>query len=122
MTKNDVSIRHDNGQVVFVLNGDRGLRMPWEKAEEIARALIRKAREAEEYCKANQIIADNALMQRAGVNIGLSSHPLIKAETVKESLYNRTLRRALSGKKAAGIPSIQSRGVVGAPTIFKDTS
>lgn len=107
-----VSIRHDNGDVVLVLNGDKGLKMPWEVADKIARGLKIKAREAEEYCKANRIIADNALLLRSGAPVGLSNHPKILEETVKEAVHNRELRRALPG-------GVKSECIVGTPTLTK---
>ena len=81
-----------------------------------------KARESEEYQKANQIIYDNALLQRAGIPVGLSDHPKIKEESVKEALYNRDLRRWLPSIRKtvdSGIGAIQARGVVGAPRLTK---
>lgn len=121
--RTDVS---DNGQVVLITDqtilAGKGLGMPWQKADELARSLTRQARRAEEYEKANRIIADNALMQRAGANVGLSDRPDIKTETIKEALYNKALRRALSWRNpnvAEGLGNIRRRGVVGAPALTK---
>ena len=108
-----------NGRVIMA-GADPVMDMPWQKADELARALTVMARRAEEYCKANQIIADNALLARAGANIGLSDHPVIKAESVKAALYDRDLRRALSWRKpgiSEGLGNIRTRGVVGAPAL-----
>ncbi len=116
----------DNGSVVLVTDqtipAKKGVDMPWEIADQLARALTVMARRAEEYCKANAIIMDNALLQRCGANIGLSDHPKIKDETVKEALHNRELRRARPWRDknvAAAIEGIRSRGVVGAPSLSK---
>ena len=114
---NSIGVRHDNGRVVLILNGDKGLAMPWQKSDEVIRALRQVTREAEEYCKANQIIADNALMQRAGLPIGLSDNPIIKDESIKAALYDRDLRRAIPNQVAAGLGQIKRRGVVGSPAL-----
>ena len=72
----DVKVGAEGPIVVLVVDG-RAVRMPWQKAEEISRALHRKAREAEEIDKANTIIYDNAFLQRSGAlpGIGLSDNP-----------------------------------------------
>jgi hypothetical protein len=117
-----VSVRHEDEHVVLIIAGGKGVKVPWGKADAIARALTQCARKAEEYAKANKIIYDNALIQRAGFPIGLSDHPKIKAETVKESLYNRNLRRWLPKTRKGvdhGMGGIQSRGSVGAPGLSK---
>ena len=127
MDDNKLNISHNgNGKVLYLYNGKRifGGVVPWEVADKFAKQSTRAARLAEEVCKANQVIMDNALLQRSGVlpGIGLSDHPLIKAETVKESLYNRDLRRYLPYQKpnvADGMGAIKRRGVVGAPSLIK---
>lgn len=115
MSVHNLKIRHENGKVLFVIDG-KGYRIPWEYADVLSRGFTMAARKAEEYCRANAIIMDNALMQRAGLPIGLSDHPVIKQESIKEALHNRRLRT--SGAKA-GIESIKSRGVVGSPSLLK---
>ncbi len=127
MDDNKLNISHDgNGKVQYLYNGKAifGGKVPWEVADKIARQSTRAARLAEEVCKANQVIMDNALLQRSGVlpGIGLSDHPKIKEESVKEALHNRDFRRYLSYQKpnvANGIGGIKSRGVVGAPSLIK---
>ena len=115
-----------NGKVVYLYNGKNlfNADVPWEVADQIAKKSTRAARLAEEVCKANQVIMDNAILQRSGVlpGIGLSNHPLIKEETIKEALHDRDLRRYLPARKAsvaAGIGGIKSRGAVGAPSLIK---
>ena len=125
MSEHKLRISHtENGRVIFVFDGklafDGGI--PWEQADLIARQATRAARLAEEICKANQIIMDNALLQRSGFPIGLSDHPKIKDESIKEALHNRDLRRYLPFQKknvGNGIGNIKSRGAVGAPSLTK---
>ena len=115
-----------NGKVVYLYNGKNlfNTDVPWEVADQIAKKSTRAARLAEEVCKANQVIMDNALLQRSGVlpGIGLSDHPLIKAESIKEALHNTKLRRYLPYQKPnvdSGMGAIKRRGVVGAPSLVK---
>jgi hypothetical protein len=117
-----LQVRTTETGVLYILNGQSlfGGPVSYEVADQIARESTRCARLYEERVKANEIIMDNALMQRAGANIGLSDNPKIKAETIKEALYNRELRRHLPSKdNMRGIGGIQSRGAVGAPSLFK---
>lgn len=86
---------------------------PLALAPEFADALIAKARECDEQEHAASVVADNALLFRAGVPIGLSSDPKIQAETIKEAEHNRDLRRALPG-------GIKSTVLLGTPSIVKE--
>ncbi len=104
-----VQIRTDGDKVILVVDG-KGLSMPWEKALEIAGLLRDAGKRAEEIAKADNIIADHALLTRAGVPIGLSSHPKIMDEVRKEAAHNRELRRALPGGVKAAV-------VFGAPAV-----
>ena len=125
MSEHKLRVSHtENGRVIFVFDGKVvfGGGVPWEQADLIARQATRAARLAEEICKANRIIMDNALLQRSGFPIGLSDHPKIKDETIKEALHNRDLRRYLPYQKknvGNGIGNIKSRGVVGTPSLTK---
>ena len=127
MDDNKIRVIHDgNGKIVYLFNGKNLFggdgRLSWESADFIALLSTRAARQAEEYCKANRIIMDNALLQRSGFPIGLSDHPKIKDESIKEALHNRDLRRYLPYQKknvGIGIGNIKSRGVVGTPSLTK---
>lgn len=116
MTQHRLQCFFEEDKVIAVIDGKR-TEFPWGLADVFSRSLAINARKAEEYCKANQIIADNALMQRAGFPVGLSDDPLIKSESIKSALYDRNLRKYLP--RAEGIGDIQSRGVVGTPTLNK---
>ena len=90
-------VRHDAGRVLLEVDGKLIADMDWQAALNLS-ALIRSAgKEAEEYCHANRIIGDQALLQRLGVNMGLTSNPAILAEAGKEAAHNRDLRRYLPG-------------------------
>ena len=80
-------------------------------AHELYRALIIKAREAEEQDKAAQIAFDAAILLRAGANFGLTSDPRIQEEAKKESAWNSDLRRYMPG-------GVKSREIFGTPTVL----
>lgn len=101
-------IRHEAGKVLLEVTP--GL-LPPEAAREIARALLAKAVEAEEYARANQLILDAALLFRAGARFGLTSNPRILTEARKEAQSNRDLRRYLPG-------GIRSQEQIGRPTVL----
>ena len=119
-----ISVRHDNGKVVLIIDHGKGISIPWEYGDHVAKAITAKTRKAEEYCKANQIIADNALLQRSGFPIGMSDNPIINKETAHMAFYDRALRKYVPyHTKIAqkGLGGIQRRGVVGAPSLTKST-
>jgi hypothetical protein len=111
MSITQVNIGTNGNKVVFSLDG-KTVEIPWEHANEIARALFMKARQAEEEEKALGIIRDNAILLRAGVPIGLSDRKDIKNETIQTAKYDRDLRRYMPG-------GIKSRELFGAPTIIR---
>ena len=104
------------GPEVLVIVDDRAvLQCPWNAVLDIAHELIAKAREAEEYAKAENIIFDNALLIRSGAPFGLSNNRDIVAESVKEAGHNTTIRRHMPG-------GIKSETIVGAPVVRKMAS
>lgn len=96
------------GTTVYLELDGKAFSMPWETALELASALRKVAQRAEEYAKANQLIADGAVLLRAGVPFTLSNNPAIKKEVVKEAQHNRDLRRFM---KSPSISSLESWGV-----------
>lgn len=97
------------GLILLQLAG-RQLLFPRPLARELWRALVAKARQAEEQAKAEEIAADAAILFRAGAPFGLSDDPKIQSEAVKEAAWNRELRRCMPG-------GIKSTELFGAPTI-----
>lgn len=109
MSTRHITVGMDGPRVLLTIDG-KTESIPWEAADEIARALTVKARQAEEEQKALGIAADNAVLLRVGVPIGLSSRPDILHESAQIAQYDRDLRRYLPG-------GIKSREVFGTPTI-----
>ena len=71
--------------------------MPWHVALDIARALEKKARKAEEIAKAAGLIFDQALLIRTGAPLGFTDNPDIQSEAAKEAAHNSDLRKYLLG-------------------------
>ena len=114
----------EDGRVLYLFDGKVvfGDAVPWEVADLIAKQSTICARKAEEICKAEQIVYDNAIIQRSGVipGVGLSDNPKIINASLTEALYSRELRRAMPYQKhGEGMGNIQSQGIVGTPIIRK---
>lgn len=102
----EVQIKQDGERVLLIVDGKCVLNLPWDAADALSQAFKIQARNAEEIAKAAGIVEDSALLLRAGIPLGLSSHPKIQDEARKEAAHNRTFRRALPG----GIKSQQQFG------------
>jgi len=107
------TVRHQAGHVELIIDGRLVASVPWEQAQQLHRVIHAQAKRAEEWAKAEQIARDQAMLIRAGANIGLTSHPLIQAEAKKVAEWNRQLRRAMPGIKSEeqfGAPSLRQTG------------
>lgn len=107
-----LTVRHEGKKVLLLAGGVLLAEMDWRKADEFTKALNRHARLAEEEEKANQVVADAALMLRSGAPFALSNRLDIMREAAKEAYWNRDLRRYL--------PMVKTKGVVYAPKITID--
>lgn len=107
-----ISIRQEGERVLLIKDGRLILDLPWQAALEVARAIHQKAKLAEQLACADKLIIDQAILLRAGAPFGLSSHPLILRESVREALTNRQLRRYLPG-------GVKSKEIVGQPAIIQ---
>jgi hypothetical protein len=105
--------RQEGDRVIVEIDG-RGYTIPWKHALDISRGLYRVSKQAEEFASANRIIADHALLTRAGFPVGLSNNPKIKDEVRKESAWNGFLRKHFPG-------GVKSREVFGTPSIKRGT-
>lgn len=103
----------DGDKVIVSFNQRMYLVLGHQAAAEVGKALIQCAKRAEEHAQAAQIIADSAILMRAGVPFSLSNNPKILAEAAKEAAWNRTLRRFMPG-------GVLSEEVVGTPTLIKE--
>lgn len=113
LQQGSITIRAEGGNVLLVFN-NRAIKMPWEAALEVARHLAGKAREAEEFVKAESIIKDGAILDRLGIPFGLSSNPKIKVEVRKEAQWDSDLRKKIKGSR---VPSVHSKEAFGTPLV-----
>jgi hypothetical protein len=109
-----VTISRDGRTVLVIKNGRAILRIPWDAAEMLGKALIVKAREAEELVEAESIIADQAILTRLGVPVGLTSNRAMQKAAANEAAWNTDLRRYIPPGRAGGIASQE---IFGTPAI-----
>ena len=105
----NVRIHQEGPEVLLIIDG-RALKMPWNVALDVGKAIIKKARSAEEIAKAESIIFDQALLIRTGAPLGFTDNPDIQAEAAKEAAHNPQLRKYLRG-------GVKATEQFGSPTI-----
>ena len=111
----NVRVHQEGPEVQLIIDG-RALRMPWNVALDLSKALRKKAHAAEEIAKAEGIIFDQALLIRTGAPLGFTDNPDIQKEAAKEAAHNSDLRRYLPG----GVNErSQERGQMGSPTVYR---
>jgi len=110
-----MTVHREGTRVQLIVNGTLALDVPWEAADEIAKALHVQARRAEEEAKAEQIIYDQAILTRLGVPVGLTDRPDMQREACKEAAWNSDLRRYVRPTRAKGI---ETQEVFGTPTVI----
>jgi hypothetical protein len=94
-----ITFRHVGDRVVVLNSGALVLDLKWDAALAFGQALVAQARRAEEEAKANQIVLDQAVLIRSGVDFPMTAHPKIQEEALKESRWNRLLRRFIAPTK-----------------------
>lgn len=112
----ELTVRREGTRVLVIRNGKAILDLPWDAALALARALHVKAHEAEEEARALDIIADQAILTRLGVPLGLTSRPDLLKAAGNEAAWNSDLRRYIRGKRAKGIAS---KEVFGTPAVIR---
>jgi hypothetical protein len=111
------SVIQDGERVLLVIDGRLVADLPPEAAINLGRALITKGRLAEEIVHRDRVIADQALLFRAGVGIPLIVNPALRAEAGKEAAWNSELRRALPNRTDA---VNKTAGQVYMPAVWQD--
>lgn len=106
--KSSASVRQDGDHVLLVLDG-KSWRIPWRAALELSSAIRSAGKLAEEDANVNRIIADNAILMRAGVNLDLTNNRKILAEAKKEAEWG-DLRRHMPA-------SFRNQPIFGLPTV-----
>lgn len=113
-TMRSVDVRQEGGRVLILEGGRLLLDLPYDAALALAKALRVKGKQAEEETQAEHIIADQAILTRLGVPVGLSSRPDIQREAAREAAWNTTLRRYIPHSRARGIATQE---IFGTPVI-----
>lgn len=108
---NTLNVSNDGANVQLAYNGKLVADMQWDAALALAKALYIKAKQAEEWGKADLVMADQALMLRTNAPFGLTNNRAILQEAAKEAQWGSELRRYVPMK---GVPSQE---VFGSPTI-----
>ena len=109
-----VNVVREGTRVLVLHNGRKLFDLEYQAAELLAKALRVQAKRAEEDAKALDIIADQAILTRLGVPVGLTSRPDMLKEACREAAWNSDLRRYIPPSRARGIASQE---VFGTPTI-----
>jgi hypothetical protein len=109
----NIRIRNDGFNIFLVSGTGVTVALPWSAALEVAKEMTAQARKIEEVVKANQIIADQALLIRTGIPLGLSDNPDIKKEALKQAQWDPKLRKYITGSRVRGIPSGEVMGTPG---------
>lgn len=110
MTRQEFTIRQEGTCVQLIVNGKLIADMPWDKADEIAKAIGIQARKAEEIAKRDQVMFDHAIMLRLGTGIGLANDPYLRREAARIAQWDSKLRNYLPG-------GVKSEENFGTPTI-----
>lgn len=108
-SKNDL----DEMPVSIIYNGKLLAHMPIEVVSLIIRQVNSVAKEIENEEDKPRLITDQAMLFRAGINVGFTNNPKILAEAHKEAQWNTTLRR----HQPAAVKPITSTEWLGTPSI-----
>lgn len=112
--KSRLRILQDADHVLLLHDGRLIGRLPWQTAQALSGALRSVASQAEEWSVAERIAADQALLLRRGVPLGLTNSARIRAAADQLSQWDRSLRRivpatrGISSKEAFGVPEIRN--------------
>jgi hypothetical protein len=110
MAKQNMIVRQEGDRVLLIMGGRLQADLHWKDALRIAKAITNRARVAENYDNLPQLIQDQAILIRAGVPMGLTSHPAALKEAVKSAEGDRNLRRFMRN-------NIRSKEIFGKPTL-----
>lgn len=108
-----MTVMDEGDKIVLVINDKRVCDMPIEVAQVLVQVLNEKIKKIDELQNVHQIVRDQAIMQRAGMPFGISSHPKIQAEAKKMAEWDSELRRAMP------LRGIEPQSIVGTPSLRK---
>lgn len=108
--KSEARITLAGTRVVLVLPDGRFADFPWQAAEQIGKALIEKAKTAEELESAHRVARDEAEARLIGLPFGLARTRKVSDEATRILKTDDKLRRYY--------PDGPKRGVVGTPGVY----
>lgn len=111
---NSAEISLQENEVHVLIHGRLVFCFPLPVAQEVANAIKGHARHLEELELAESIAFDHAILQRHGLNIGLTSNPDIQELAGNEAAWNTELRRAIPSSANLrqyhiGTPSVKKK-------------
>ena len=102
----------DDGRLIHIFVEDKFIcSMPPKIAREISHWLAKKAGRIEELENVARLVQDQAILERAGTGVGLTSNPRILQEAHKEAQWDSLLRKRMPLK------GIEPTSVVGIPCL-----
>lgn len=108
---NSIVISEKENEIIILILGKVFLVLPFNVALQLGNDIIGKSKKLEEIAKAEQIAFDNAILQRRGINLGLSDNKDIQELTGKEAAWNSSLRRYIPNtnlrQQAVGTPTVK---------------
>lgn len=115
-TTKEFRIGREGENVILSIDGKR-VEVPWQAARQIGDAIKAQSLKAEEWTKAEQVAADQAVLLRLGIGVGLTDSPHIQNEAKKQAAWGSDLRRYIPLTRANGVNGIKSGEVFGTPLI-----
>jgi hypothetical protein len=107
-------IRREGKRVLLFMNGQLVFDAPYDAALEIAKGITAQARLIEEEVKAEQIIADEAILARSGFPVGLTTRKDLAEAAAKHAAWDSQLRRYIRQSR------FEQRGIVFAPNVERE--
>lgn len=112
----EMVVRCEGDRVLLIYNGTLVCSLPYQAAEQLSRAILAKAKQAEEQAHALDIVSDQAILTRLGIPFGLSNRRDILKEAANEAAWNSKLRRYIPPARAGGIAS---QAIFGTPAVIR---
>lgn len=95
-------LRVEGPKVHVILNCKLIAVMDPEPAVQLGKNFRLAGKRAEQYLNPSRLITDQAILHRAGIQLGLTDDPMMKKEALKESKWDPILRRLIPKSKAKG--------------------
>ena len=101
-----------DGDKVVLATKNAIIRIPWQVARTLARAIVIQAGKLDEVANVHRLIGDQAFLMRSGAPFGLTNNPDIQKAAAHEAQFDDKLRKQLPG-------GVKGKSLLGTPTIIK---